>query len=129
VSDNHLPADDSADAQGPVQTDANTAVIPPAPFAGVESTPSSSGADPRRPRPRVRSGAIVWGLLVSSFAVLVLAIVTSPANAAAFSDWASRLGVGGAILLGVIALGAFILIMALLSVIRREQRKRAARAV
>ena len=87
---------------------------------------SLSPTEPRVQRPRIRSGAIVWGLIVSATAVFLLAIVTSPANSAAFSTWTGSLGWGGAILAGVIALGAFILIMALLSVIRGAQRRRSA---
>jgi protein-S-isoprenylcysteine O-methyltransferase Ste14 len=79
---------------------------------------------PNTPRPRIRSGAIVWGVLVSAAAVFLLAIAVSPANAAAFSAWTGSLGWGGAILVGVVALGAFILIMAVLSAIRTAQRRR-----
>jgi hypothetical protein len=81
---------------------------------------------PVAPKPRIRSGAIVWGVLVSAAAVFLLTIVTSPTNAAAFSAWTGSLGWGGVILVAAIALGAFILIMALLSAIRNAQRRRSA---
>jgi hypothetical protein len=100
----------------PTEPIAETAPIgEPAPEAG-----------PSTPRPRIRSGAIVWGVLVSAAAVFLLAIAVSPANAAAFSAWTGSLGWGGAILVGVVALGAFILIMAVLSAIRGAQRRRSA---
>ena len=86
---------------------------------------AESGAARQR-KPRIRSGAIVWGLIVSAAALFLLAIVTSPANSAAFGAWTGSLGWGGAILVAMIALGAFILIMALLSAIRGAQRRRSA---
>ncbi|HWU58761.1 MAG TPA: hypothetical protein VN045_08580 [Microbacteriaceae bacterium] len=88
---------------------------------------AQTGTETAVPRPRIRSGAIVWGLLVSAAAVFLLAIITSPTNAAAFSAWTGSLGWGGAILVGVVALGAFILIMAVLSAIRTAQRRRSVR--
>ncbi|WP_308466061.1 hypothetical protein [Rathayibacter soli] len=97
----------------------------PTTAAPSAASPDATGRQPARPRPRIRSGAIVWGLLVSATAVLILTVVGSPTNGAAFSAWAGALGAGGVILTAVIALGAFILLMALLSLIRREQRKRA----
>jgi len=119
VTDNLFPSDDETDnAATPTATAPTTSA----------TSPDASATMPARPRPRIRSGAIVWGFLVSATAVLVLIVVSSPPNSAAFNAWAGSLGVGGFVLVAVIALGAFILLMALLSVIRREQRKRAARA-
>jgi hypothetical protein len=96
---------------------------PTKPMAGPMAEPMAEPV-PRTPKPRVRSGAIVWGILVSAAAAFLLAIVVSPQNAAAFNAWTGSLGWGGAILVGVVALGAFILIMAVLSAIRSAQRRR-----
>lgn len=99
----------------------------PLPESAPESVRESMTASaPQTPKPRIRSGAVVWGLLVSAAAVFMLMIVVSPANAAAFNAWTGSLGWGGAILVGVVALGAFILIMAVLSAIRGAQRRRSA---
>ncbi|TAM66636.1 MAG: hypothetical protein EPN48_16435 [Microbacteriaceae bacterium] len=114
MTDNLFPTDeDSADT-----TSADDS-------ADAAATPSATS--PAGPRPRIRSGAIVWGFLVSATAVLVLWAIGSPTNSAAFDAWAGSLSIGGIVLIAVISLGAFILLMALLSVVRREQRKRASR--
>jgi uncharacterized integral membrane protein len=76
------------------------------------------------PRPRVRSGAIAWGLIVIAVGVALLAIVWVPRNASAFATWTASLTPGGIVVIGLIALGAFILLMALLSMIRRAQHRR-----
>lgn len=74
------------------------------------------------PKPRVRAGAIAWGLIVCGIAGTVLAISTSPENRAAYGEWAAGL-TGGAIGLGVVlALGFFSLVIGLLAVIRHAQR-------
>lgn len=74
------------------------------------------------PRPRVRAGAIAWGLIVCAIAGTVLAISTSPVTRAAFTEWSGGL-TGGAIGLGVLlAAGFFSLLIGLLAVIRRAQR-------
>lgn len=118
-------ADPAAVPTAAVPTAAVPTAAAPTAAAPSAASPDATARQPARPRPRIRSGAIVWGLLVSATAVLILTVVGSPTNSAAFSAWAGALGVGGVILTAVIALGAFILLMALLSLIRREQRKRA----
>ena len=86
---------------------------------------TSADATPAEPKPRVRSGAIAWGLIVCATAVLVLSIVCVPANADAFDSWTASLTPPVIVIIGVIALGAFILLMAVLSLIRRAQRRHA----
>ncbi|GAB3397160.1 hypothetical protein GCM10027568_32580 [Humibacter soli] len=75
------------------------------------------------PRPRVRSGAIAWGLIVLAFSALMLTLTTVPGNAVAFAHWASSLTPGTITVIVVVAVGAFILLLALLSAIRRAQRR------
>ena len=113
------PAADATPAAGSTQVGGST--------HPAYATPAAGSTQPAVPRPRIRSGAIVWGVIVSAVAVFMLGIVTSPANSAAFAEWTGALGWGGVTLAAVIAVGAFILIMALLSVIRAAQRRRAAR--
>jgi hypothetical protein len=84
-------------------------------------------SSPVVPRPRIRSGAIAWGLIVCASMIALLAIVLSPDSRDAFGAWSASLTVGSVVLIGVLALGAFVLLMALLSAIRGAQRRRAAR--
>lgn len=77
--------------------------------------------------PRIRSGAIAWGVIVCAISATVLVIVSSPQGRAGFLDWAIGLGAGGATLILVLGFGCFILLVAGLSLIRRAQRKHASR--
>jgi hypothetical protein len=76
----------------------------------------------------VRSGAIAWGLIAMATGVILLTIVCVPANAAAFSAWMASLTPVSIVIICVVALGAFILLMAVLSMIRRAQRRRGSAA-
>lgn len=75
------------------------------------------------PRPRVRSGAIAWGLIVLAFSALMLTLTTVPGNAVAFANWVTSLTPGTITVIVVVAVGAFILLLAVLSAIRRAQRR------
>jgi hypothetical protein len=81
---------------------------------------------PAAPRPRVRSGAIAWGLIVCASMITLLAVVLSPDARDAFGAWSASLTIASIVLIGVLALGAFVLLIALLSAIRGAQRRRAA---
>lgn len=73
-------------------------------------------------RPRVRFGAIAWGLIVCTIAGTVLAISTSARNRAAYAEWLATL-TGGTLALGVVlVLGGFSLLIGLLALIRHAQR-------
>lgn len=78
-------------------------------------------------QPRIRAGAIAWGLIVSVAAVSVLAIVLRPGAREAFLAWMLDrtpvdLGIGA-----VLVLGGLVLLLALLRLIRRAQRRSADR--
>ncbi|WP_431279465.1 hypothetical protein [Leifsonia poae] len=77
-------------------------------------------------RPHVRWGGIVWGAILVAIAGFVLFIVSSHERQAAFDSWVAGLTPGGFWTLAVIAVGVFILILALLAVVRSAQRKRRA---
>lgn len=79
------------------------------------------------PRPRIRSGAIAWGLIVCAISVTVLATISSPEGRSGFLNWTLGLGAGGLTLMLVLGLGCFILLLAGLSLIRRAQRRLASR--
>ena len=78
-------------------------------------------------RPRVRVGAIVWGALVVAFAVAVVAITASPEATDAFSRWQASLTPGAWAVIGVVALGVVVLLIAGTAAIRGAQRRSAAR--
>ncbi|QDZ16141.1 hypothetical protein [Humibacter ginsenosidimutans] len=73
--------------------------------------------------PRVRSGAIAWGAIVLLSAVAVLVIALNPEARAAYDSWQTSLTAGTIALLGIVALGVLILLFAVLSAIRRAQRR------
>ena len=74
-------------------------------------------------KPRVRSGAIAWGLLVIGIAISVLVTVSSPASRRNFAEWLGDATPGGIAIIAVLALGAVILLLAALALIRRAQRR------
>ena len=74
-------------------------------------------------KPRVRSGAIAWGLIVIGIAVSVLVTVSSPASRRAFAQWLGDATPGGIAIVAVLALGGVIVLLAGLALIRRAQRR------
>jgi hypothetical protein len=85
---------------------------------GPETADGSSGV-----RPRIRFGAIAWGLLVCGIAGTVLTVIGTPDARTAFASWLGALTPGGYVLIGVLVLGGLILLWGLLGVIRRLQRR------
>ena len=68
----------------------------------------------------------MWGAILVAIAGFVLFTVSSPARQAAFDSWVAGLTPGAAWTLAVVAVGVFILILALLAVVRSAQRNRRA---
>lgn len=114
-------ADESggAPAGGPA-TDGGASAYASAPYrpAPYRPTPYSPAVTPR-----VRSGAIAWGAIVVLTAVAVLLVQLNPAAASAYASWQASLTLGTIALLGVVAVGALVLLFAVLSAIRRAQRR------
>jgi hypothetical protein len=75
------------------------------------------------PRPRVRAGAIAWGLMVIGIATTVLTVIGQPQSRGDFAEWIGSATPGGVAIVAVLAVGAFILLLAVLSLIRRAQRR------
>lgn len=75
-------------------------------------------------RPRIRAGAIAWGLIVIAAAVGLLTIAIDPNRRDAVITWVMNLTPGNAIVVGVLVLGGFLLLMGLLAGIRKAQRRR-----
>jgi hypothetical protein len=89
------------------------------------ATPAHAGtAEPAPlPRPRIRVGAIVWGVLLSAIAGLTLWVRTDPVREQAFSDWFANLPDGAAGLLLLLVIGAVLLLWGALAAIRRSQER------
>jgi uncharacterized integral membrane protein len=84
----------------------------------------SPGSYPSTPqRPRVRAGAIVWGLLVVAFAAAVIAVSATPDARNAFDAWQASLTPATWVVIGVVALGVIVLLIAGVSAIRSAQRR------
>jgi hypothetical protein len=75
-------------------------------------------------RPRPRWGTAVWGILVVIAALETLNIAGSPDARADFVQWWVGLGVGGLVVVGVLAIGALILLQGVLALLRRATRPR-----
>ena len=79
------------------------------------------------PRPRIRAGAIVWGVLLCTIAGLTLWVTTDAGRERAFTDWFAGLPEGAAGLLLLLVLGALVLLWSALAAIRRAQDRGAPR--
>lgn len=76
--------------------------------------------------PQIRWGGVVWGAILIAISVLVLYTLSSRDRERAFELWVTHLQPESAWTLAVVAVGIFILIMALLTALRSAQRKRRA---
>ena len=113
MSDIHSPDPAPSDDQAtePLATEAR---------AQAETHPvvdSAYPADP--PRPRMRFGALAWGLISVLVALETMMIAGSPNARAGFVAWWEQLGTGGVIVVIVLAIGAFILLQGILALLRR----------
>lgn len=97
------------------------------------SEPSATGltvsatAPDELPRPRIRIGAVLWGLVLVAVGTTALWIATSRARRADALDTVLGLDGFGWTVVIVVALGATITLLALAAVIRRVQHGRAIR--
>ncbi len=77
-------------------------------------------------RPRIRFGAIAWGLIVCGVAVWVLFTLLTPGARTQFNDWVVTLTPADLGIIAVLVSGGLVLLLGLLGLARRAQR--AARA-
>lgn len=92
--------------------------------AGGEGGGEAPAASAERlPRPRIRIGAVLWGLVLLAAGIAALWIATSPARRAAALDAVLGLDGLGWTVVVVVGLGATITLLALAAVIRRLQRR------
>ena len=78
---------------------------------------------PAAPRPRIRVGAIVWGMIVCITAATTLIVVSSQQHRAAFGDWLGELTPDSVGILVLVAAGILLLLLGLVSLIRQAQRR------
>ncbi len=78
---------------------------------------------PTEPAPRIRAGAIAWGVIVSTLALVTLLLVLDLGRRDAFGYWLRSLDGPDYGILAVLALGGLLLLLGLLGVIRRLQRR------
>ncbi len=93
----------------------------------TEILDQSGAPDPTPPvstvrGPRVRVGAIVWGVLVAFLAATTLIVASSPEGRSGFRTWVDGLNPASITLLGILSLGVIILLITLASALRRMQR-------
>lgn len=74
-------------------------------------------------RPRIRLGAVIWGLIVIATAAAILWVEGSAERRAAFATWLGGLTPASVTIIAVLALGAFVLVVSLTAVVRRSQRQ------
>lgn len=76
------------------------------------------------PRPRIRVGAVIWGLLLAGVAALALWIATSPGRRADALETILGLDGFGWTVVVTVAVGGIVTLLALAAVIRRLQTRR-----
>lgn len=88
-------------------------------------TETSAGADSSNPvaQPRIRFGTIVWGLLIFAAGATLLTALRTPGQRDQFVGWALSLSPSDSMLIAAIIVGAIVLVLGLLAVIRSQQKR------
>ena len=89
----------------------------------VDTTVAPTSTE-RLPRPRIRTGAVIWGLLLTALGAWVLWIAGTPARRSDALEAVLGLDAFGWTLIAVVTVGGFLTLVALAAVIRRAQRRR-----
>lgn len=82
------------------------------------------GTDEELPRPRVRAGALVWGVVLIIAGTIALAVLTSRQRRDDVLAWLTSLDGATVALLAVLAVGMLLLAIAGLALVRRHQVRR-----
>ena len=108
----------------PTDTHASGTAVGSASTTATEVTATSAASHAERlPRPRIRIGAVLWGLVLLAAGGTVLWLASSPTRRADTLDAVLGLdGFGWAFVI-VVTLGATITLLALAAVIRRLQHR------
>jgi len=94
----------------------------PSPVTTASEVPAAVGETERLPRPRIRVGAVLWGLVLLAAGSAVLWVAGTPRRRADALDTLLGLDGFGWTVVIVVALGATTTLLALAAVIRRLQR-------
>lgn len=113
----------------------STETTSPATAQGTEPATEADGLSPdaatasaRLPRPRIRAGAVLWGLVLVAAGSFVLWIASSPENREAALGTLLHMGLLDWVVALVVTIGAVITLFALAAVIRRLQARRSTAA-
>jgi len=87
-------------------------------------TATTERIDTALPRPRIRTGAVVWGLIVTAVGAGALWLLSSPDRRQAALDWALSLTPFGFLIVGLALLGAVIFVIGVVVLVRDAQRRR-----
>ena len=82
-----------------------------------------SAAETDAARPHVRIGAVVWGLVVTIVTMVTIVTVLDPVRSREFGTWASNVSGETIGLIALVAAGALILLLGLVSLLRQAQRR------
>jgi len=106
-----------------------TEVLDPADRTPIDppDTPADLAAPAPLPRPRIRTGAVIWGLVLVALAAAVLWVASSPGRRDRLADAVFGLDALGWTVLVVIAVGGTLTLIALAAVLRGLQRRIAGR--
>jgi len=96
--------------------------------SAMSETPETPAAVSPLARPRIRFGTIVWGLLILTAGSSLLTALGTPGRREELADWVLTMTAGQAMLTASMILGAILLIVGLLAVIRSQQKKRSPEA-
>lgn len=129
-----LESSDTVDAREAAEArivETESALQPPQAAADLSTTPAdapvthSFGTTPAVPSaPRTRWAGIIWGVLLAALAALALAVTLEPSwREAAYHWWLSLNGVTGTAYT-FLALGAVVLVCAVVGLVGRAQRRR-----
>jgi hypothetical protein len=110
----------SDDAKNMITLPGNAVVFQYARFSRSEMV----AAPETTAKPRIRWGAVAWGLIAIAIAVTAMVITGSPDNRTAFAEWLAQLTAATMWLIAVFVVGGIILLLGLLAVLRRGHRGR-----
>lgn len=94
-------------------------------LTATPATPTSD--DVALPRPRIRTGAVVWGLLLVALSAAALWTVADSGRRATAVEAVTALDGFGWTVVGVVTFGGILTLIALAAVIRQLQRRLARR--
>ncbi len=114
---------DQEGATAPTETSATAPIETSASGETAQTEVLGAGAA-RVSTPRTRWGAIVWGAIVAVVATVTLIVIGSPGRRLAVANWLADLTPGTVWIFAVLVVGVIILVLALLALVRRAQRRR-----